>query len=663
MDGVHQAVACLESHLCSFNPLEHFRDWDARKTDLLRPNGGKYPGISAEVDKSLVSSSDESETVTTSSANPIEPPAYAGEAALAAEAEALEFQRRTIPTSVPKHSVWMTLDGNKEVHKKSILRIKTDPGADFDYNKSHDRLLRVRCHSGSIGGTKSDPLLAGTTPARKPVPGNTFRLGSLYCTVVCISEKKTAFAILQCISIKSTNSEMVTWAPTDEVTLSNSSFDITGQILSLVPTASGESPHTTTVKSWIWNTKFVSLDLFTASGKIQVSSATYIRHLAVTVNGRLIIPLRQHQYVPIHIPTSWPDNAPTETNRILSWSFPLSVLEELQTALFTRLSEDGKMRALLPVFAGVREGAFPYKYHAAVLARGPPDGESFHVDCHKLHVLRTHNLSSEISGWQAIEYSTENILPPPPPYSCQPCAICHRSVAGCDRYNHVGGHITRALKGVFDAKLDESVDPQKPRGVVRLDAFLQAIHLLIFLQVSLMYPCGFCGGSMVNGKCTVTIESGLAKSLCPLAYSFRVWSAATSGVKNPCTNIPIQCTLCTSRVGKSALHHWKINMPRHLRERHGAWYTDAEHTAAEGDVRAALLVRIEITDEEMERLGIPEAKRGKWAYSIDLYDARRATELHGDPGASPRRNRSAYRDSMSSRDDSAPPKLSYTQQM
>ena len=32
---------------------EHFKNWKINGVDLLRPKGGKYPGISAKVDQSL----------------------------------------------------------------------------------------------------------------------------------------------------------------------------------------------------------------------------------------------------------------------------------------------------------------------------------------------------------------------------------------------------------------------------------------------------------------------------------------------------------------------------------------------------------------------------------------------------------------------------------
>ena len=52
------------------------------------------------------------------------------------------------------HSVWMVPEGSKPDHKKTILCLFIDPSLNVDYNKSHDRLLRVRYFS--ISGDSFD---------------------------------------------------------------------------------------------------------------------------------------------------------------------------------------------------------------------------------------------------------------------------------------------------------------------------------------------------------------------------------------------------------------------------------------------------------------------------------------------------------------------------
>lgn len=50
--AVTEAETILQKAGYSIDFSEHFRDWRTRGVDLLRPKGGKYPGISAEVDRS-----------------------------------------------------------------------------------------------------------------------------------------------------------------------------------------------------------------------------------------------------------------------------------------------------------------------------------------------------------------------------------------------------------------------------------------------------------------------------------------------------------------------------------------------------------------------------------------------------------------------------------
>jgi hypothetical protein len=53
-EGVRQAETILAKHGYPIDFKEVFQDWHLSGVDLMRPKGGKYPGISAEVDRSLV---------------------------------------------------------------------------------------------------------------------------------------------------------------------------------------------------------------------------------------------------------------------------------------------------------------------------------------------------------------------------------------------------------------------------------------------------------------------------------------------------------------------------------------------------------------------------------------------------------------------------------
>ncbi|THH31260.1 hypothetical protein EUX98_g2906 [Antrodiella citrinella] len=392
--GIELATAVFATHGCNFDIQSHFSNSHARKVDLLRPNGGKYPGVSKEVDRSLVASgcdSTDSSAAPQNSTNPessanhtdtLEEPqpadihdigvdtelmdsvSFNGAAVLAAEAK-----EDTESSLNPSPSVWMPLGaGNKVVHKKTVLRVVMDPTSDVDYKKSQDRLLRVRYFS--IGGQS---LKQSKGAHRRPIPGKTFRLGSLYATVVGLSlHKSMAVAIVQCTAIKS-GGHHYRWAPTDEICLPKSTYEVSGQVLSLVPMSDPSNP--TKVGSWVWDTKYAAFNVLTATGNTQSSLTTHMRHLVVPSTGRLVLPLQvEQQYfsAPGYSPSPTPVNSSSEAtdsrtnsespneNARSSWMFPPTTLSEAQTTLFKRLEEEDGVRTQLQVFADVRDGVFPY---------------------------------------------------------------------------------------------------------------------------------------------------------------------------------------------------------------------------------------------------------------------------------------------------------------
>jgi hypothetical protein len=290
-EGVAQAEAVLKTAGYAINFSEHFHDWRARGVDLLRPKGGKYPGISLEVDRSLgeimVDEHEENTEISSTElwADNCKFRSFDGR-------KTLENEER-LKADQESHSIWMDLEeGKPPGHKKTILRLFTDPTLDIDYGASHDRLLRVRYFS--IGGDhrncNSSSELRNLTHAAT-TSGTHFTLGSLYATAVCI-EQKVSIAILQCTSLKC-NSQYLNQAPLDEISLSNSSFDVSGQILSLCPIFfDPQDPRSIT---WVWNSKYVSLEA-TKSRVVQSSTTTRIRHLSFTVNGCLVLPLQSDQF-------------------------------------------------------------------------------------------------------------------------------------------------------------------------------------------------------------------------------------------------------------------------------------------------------------------------------------------------------------------------------
>ena len=115
----------------NINFKDHFHDWHKRGVDLMRPAGGRYPGISAEVDRSL------GDLETGEANEEIEEDysfrSFNGKAALAAEMDSGN-------NSNEPRCIWMELEGGKLGHKKTIVRLFTDSSLDVDYHGSHDRL-------------------------------------------------------------------------------------------------------------------------------------------------------------------------------------------------------------------------------------------------------------------------------------------------------------------------------------------------------------------------------------------------------------------------------------------------------------------------------------------------------------------------------------------
>ena len=132
-------------------------------------------------------------------------------------------------------------------------------------------------------------------------------------------------------------------------------------------------------------------------------------------------------------------------------------------------------------------------------------------------------------------------------------------------------------------------------------------------QVSIQYPCGFCGQSSLNRACSVRIQSGKAISTCSRTYDFKIAPASTISKQKACTNVPIQCKFCPNV-------HWKYNMHRHLQERHPSWESNVATGVSELN---EFCEKITITSEEENRLKILESKPG-WSTAIytDVYDLR-----------------------------------------
>ena len=77
------------------------------------------------------------------------------------------------------------------------------------------------------------------------------------------------------------------------------------------------------------------------------------------------------------------------------------------------------------------------------------------------------------------------------------------------------------------------------------------------------YPCDFCG---IGSTCSIQLKKTSQHhkgphSDCKYFYKFSLTSATKVTARSPCTNVPMQCTICQQV-------HWKYNMATHFKNCH-----------------------------------------------------------------------------------------------
>ncbi|KAK7015617.1 hypothetical protein R3P38DRAFT_2786566 [Favolaschia claudopus] len=305
--GVAQARAVLAKYGCDTDFTARFSQ---EGFDLMRPKGGKYPGLSKEVDRLLENASAalDSETTapeSTSSAGTnldAQILTFDANAALAAEQVVRAAQEAAAPLG--GHSLWISLneDGSKKAHKKQFYEHSWIP-------HSTSRMERAM-----IGFFVSD-----TSQLAEIIRG-------LFATLICFDTSKVSLAILQCTGIKITSTHPITYleaAPSAEISLPDS--------------------------------KYESTKAKKASGG---DTSARMRHLSVTSDGRLVLPLTSTDSKQSTLeeilkipPTSDKDSEKT-------WVFSNAQLEVLGASLCDRVKEE-KVRLKIPTFGMVKEGRYP----------------------------------------------------------------------------------------------------------------------------------------------------------------------------------------------------------------------------------------------------------------------------------------------------------------
>ncbi|KAK7016016.1 hypothetical protein R3P38DRAFT_2786407 [Favolaschia claudopus] len=486
-EGVNQAVEFLKryGYEIDFNEL-----FSKPGVDLMRPNGGKYPGVSKDFDRSIDEDIDSSQPGDADAAglSPADIFRFSGAATLAAETAACS-------TAQP-HSVWIKLnadDDRKAAHKKSILRTLMDPTLGIEHAKCHDWLLRIRCYS--IGGDKWD-----RAPSK-------------------IHDTTATAHLLKLEGSHATHPPTyLDAAPIAKLNLPDSRYEISGQILSLVPFLDQSN-----TLSWAWSTRFIGFE----SAKVKQAKSNSValqRHLSICVNGRLVLPLSTPELMPAR-----------------------ALLDDLAPGVLPDAAEAEEIRLQIPVYGPVKEGGkFPYETS---------------VD------LVEHLTQNGPAATRIISHRLPSITAPSPKDGRRKCLICGKDVLGAELQNHMGKHIMLSLHGITEENL--------------------------IAAVATSYPGGFCGGSMSNGACALSIRGRKAISTCREVYEFQIKPASKSTTAKASTNVPIACALCPQT-------HWKYNMATHLSDSHPHW----EITAKKPE-RIEFETKIALAEDEERRLGVP----------------------------------------------------------
>ncbi|KAJ7936419.1 hypothetical protein B0H13DRAFT_1589586, partial [Mycena leptocephala] len=409
--GVARAVAILRSHGCDIDFDALFAPEDR---DLMRPKGGKYPGVSKEVDRSMVNSDSSPAEVEADTSAPSEVEEilnFDAKVALAAEKAARDAEQAAHPEP---HSIWIELDGDerKKAHKKS------------------DRLLRIRYFS--IGGDHWDRAAAKFHANINDE--HLLKLHGLFATLVSFDTSKVALAVLQCTLIKTSNtgpSNYLDAAPIAEIALPDTRYEITGLILSLVPFTN--SPGTL---SWAWTTDFVEFESAKAKRTSSEDAAARMHHLSIPVNGRFVIPLSSADLQQVSVEEILQMSVTNSTEPAENtWVFSTAQMDQMCSKLLER-AKDEEIRLKIPVYGPVRKGRYPYQ---AVISNG--GNETNHIS-----------------------YCLPSIQAPSPKDSRRKCRVCSKNIAAPDRQDHMGKHIILSMYGIQEENVSLPVASNYPCG-------------------------------------------------------------------------------------------------------------------------------------------------------------------------------------------------------
>ncbi|KAF8218166.1 hypothetical protein K438DRAFT_1901061 [Mycena galopus ATCC 62051] len=435
-------------------------------TDLMRPNGGKYPAISPGVDRSMANLSanptEIPDDVDPNTVNPNNPLLYINFDEMIAREEA-ESSDATL------HSLFAEINAEGHLtHKKSILRILFDMTPDA--RTSHDRLQRVRGFGVSVS--------------------THFQLGNMFTTLMCYNSTHLGLAVAKCTLIKKcipgTKPVSISAVLLAELNPESSPYIISGQVFSLVPVDAVGS-------EWAWDGQFVSFSCKKGS-KSSPDNAARIPNLQFAVSSRIIDPIHQHALERLA------SEIQVSCEREKTWVFSNQHILDSWNRLWTSVLADNSLHDKFATkFTGVSSGIFPYTLPGSVARPG------------FLYALPIAGTAIQIT-------STDR----------RKCRVCNKQVKDTDRQMHVGQHILKSLLGVTEPDIILLVSSDSPCGTCGGPSTGEACYIQIKSgkadsNCSSAYPFQIAAASKFSDKwpCTnVPIRCSLGCNEIHYKYNF-----------------------------------------------------------------------------------------------------------------------------------------------
>ncbi|THH06902.1 hypothetical protein EW146_g9475, partial [Bondarzewia mesenterica] len=550
--------------------------------DFLRPLGSnKYPGVSAEKDRSRddggngdaipISAHDSQAALKDGLEGNLEdkvadmmdidesiPP-------LRIDAEAIDAYQQA---PLAPNSDWI-LDGAKHHHKTTAIHIVFSSES---LQKSTDRLRRVRSYTKCIKAPYDLDSQEITGP-------DSFHLGDIVGTLVRSADGLISLAILQ-VSALEQKGKRVSWVSAMVPTLSLRN--------SLAPEGLADEGAASSEVNWLWNGDFVDFQPISAraSSASKAAARQPINEATTILRKSLIVSIPSH-FTQVICPTILPiDQLPqlcplrtADPSFSHTWSLPQSTMVILTGLLDQQITSKETLN-LLPCIG--LSGKFPYTGTGTTALNPAP------------HAFVGSGATQIASGSSQRHGHLENAE----------CYQCGKAVpSGVQRRAHVGEHILRAMRSQAEGNLREPVRHFQ-FSITNFKLFICHIW-----QVGAAMPCGFCGRSTDNGRCTILLKKSnrtfTVISTCSTAHTFLYGPACKFSQSTPSTNIPIVCVLCHPKPGSAAQPAvWKYNMLQHLRDHHPG-HIPSDSGPGLLQVPADFIQRITITLEEERKIGIP----------------------------------------------------------